>query len=94
MDNGGNGGDHGRPVNVRILNTGAQLKNLKLKPSYIAGPLLALAVLYGLMTSFYTVPQDSVALVQRFGAYNREAGPGLNFRIPFGFERISLYKPF
>ena len=33
-------------------------------------------------TSFYTVPSDSVAVVQRFGAYLKEVPPGLHFKIP------------
>lgn len=83
---GGNG--HGQPINIRILNTGKNLK-IDFKPVYVWGPLIALMVIYGILTSFYTVPQDSVALVQRFGAYARTAEPGLQFRIPFGVERVT-----
>lgn len=88
-DNGGDGGNgHGRPVHVRILNTGKSL-SFEFKPVYVWGPLIALVVIYGVLTSFYSVPQDSVALVQRFGAYTRTAEPGLQFRIPFGVERVT-----
>lgn len=41
-------------------------------------------------TSFYTVPSDSVAVVQRFGRYLKEVPPGLQFKLPFGFDVITI----
>ncbi len=41
-------------------------------------------------TAFYTVPSDSVAVVQRFGQYLKEVQPGLNFRIPLGVDRVTI----
>ncbi len=87
MPDGNGGGPHGRPVNVRILRTG--LSKIEFKPGYFAWPVGLVALLFGVLTCFYTVPQDSVALVQRFGAYVRTADPGLHTRIPFGIERIT-----
>lgn len=52
--------------------------------------LIAIIVVLGiavLATSVYTVEADEVAVVLRFGQYQREAGPGLNFKLPFGIER-------
>ncbi len=40
-------------------------------------------------TSIYSVPADSVGVVQRFGKYERTVGPGLNFKIPFFVETAS-----
>jgi membrane protease subunit HflK len=40
----------------------------------------------GLFSSFYQVPTDSVAVVQRFGAYHETAEPGLRFKLPFGID--------
>jgi len=37
---------------------------------------------------FYTVPADSVAVVQRFGRYVRTEDPGLRFKWPFGVESV------
>ncbi|MBD3421545.1 MAG: FtsH protease activity modulator HflK [Chitinivibrionales bacterium] len=37
-------------------------------------------------TGWYTVAVDEVAVIQRFGKYNRTAGPGLHFKFPEGFE--------
>ena len=39
---------------------------------------------------FYTVPADSVAVVQRFGRYVRTDEPGLRFKFPFGVDKVSL----
>jgi len=40
----------------------------------------------GAWTSYYTVPSDSVAVVQRFGKYLKEVPPGLHFRLPIGID--------
>ncbi len=87
MLDGGNGGGHGRPVNVRILKTGVE--KLNLKPQYIGGALIVVLVAAMVLTSFYAVPQDSVAVVQTFGAYSRTADPGLHLRAPLGIERVT-----
>ena len=41
-------------------------------------------------TSFYTVPSDSVAVVQRFGEYLKEVPPGLHFKIPLGVDVVTI----
>lgn len=46
----------------------------------------ALVVLAGIFTSYFTVPIDSEAVILRFGKYNRTAGSGLNFKLPFWLE--------
>ncbi len=38
-------------------------------------------------TGLYTVEVDEVAVIQRFGKYNRQAGPGLHFKLPDGIEK-------
>jgi len=50
---------------------------------------IALAAV-GAWTSYYTVPSDSVAVVQRFGKYLAEVPPGLHFKIPFGVDVTTL----
>jgi len=37
-------------------------------------------------TCFYTVPSDSVAVVQRFGKYLESVEPGLHFKLPLGVD--------
>nr|WP_281721889.1 FtsH protease activity modulator HflK [Nitrosomonas nitrosa] len=52
---------------------------------------LAIAIAaFGAWTSYYTVPSDSVAIVQRFGKYSAEASPGLHFKFPFGIDTAAL----
>ena len=38
------------------------------------------------MEAYYTVPSDSVAVVQRFGKYLKEVPPGLHFKLPLGID--------
>jgi membrane protease subunit HflK len=51
--------------------------------------VLALAVL-GAWTAYYTVPSDSVAVVQRFGKYLKEVPPGLHFKLPLGIDAATI----
>ncbi len=46
----------------------------------------AILLIGGVMTSYYTVPADSEAVILRFGKYDRTAKPGLHFKMPFWFE--------
>jgi membrane protease subunit HflK len=50
---------------------------------------LALAVL-GAWTAYYTVPSDSVAVVQRFGKYLKDVPPGLHFKLPLGMDTATI----
>ena len=50
----------------------------------------AILLLVLVWTSFYTVPADSVGIVQRFGRYVRTDDPGLRFKIPFGVDAVRL----
>ena len=44
----------------------------------------------GLWTAYYTVPSDSVAVVQRFGKYLNEVQPGLHFKLPLGVDVATI----
>ena len=48
--------------------------------------LTALAV----WTAYYTVPSDSVAVVQRFGKYLKDVPPGLHFKLPLGIDVATI----
>ena len=54
--------------------------------------VLAVLVLVGLgaWTSYYTVPSDSVAVVQRFGKYLKDVPPGLHFKLPLGIDKATI----
>ncbi len=51
--------------------------------------VLALASL-GVWSAFYTVPSDSVAVVQRFGKYHNDVPPGLHFKLPSGIDVATI----
>ena len=51
--------------------------------------VLALAAL-GAWTALYTVPSDSVAVVQRFGKYLKDVPPGLHIKLPMGVDMATI----
>ncbi|MEI6413156.1 MAG: FtsH protease activity modulator HflK [Pseudomonadota bacterium] len=51
--------------------------------------ILALAGL-GVWTAYYTVPSDSVAVVQRFGKYISDVPSGLHFKLPLGIDVATI----
>ena len=51
--------------------------------------LVVLAALVG-WTAYYTVPSDSVAVIQRFGAYVNDVPPGLHFKLPLGIDTATI----
>lgn len=54
--------------------------------------IIACLILAGLAawSAFYTVPSDSVAIVQRFGRYLKEVPPGLHFKLPLGVDLATI----
>lgn len=59
----------------------------------IGGPLVFILLILlglGIWTSYYTVPSDSVAVVQRFGKYLKEVQPGLHFKLPLGVDNAVI----
>ncbi|MEM7530381.1 MAG: FtsH protease activity modulator HflK [Pseudomonadota bacterium] len=58
------------------------------KALLLAGAVVLLGV--GAWSSYYTVPSDSVAVVQRFGKYIVEVSPGLHFKLPLGIDVATL----
>ena len=51
--------------------------------------ILALAAIVA-WTTYYTVPSDSVAVVQRFGKYLKDVPPGLHFKLPLGIDVATI----
>jgi len=50
--------------------------------------LLAILAAVVILGSFYTVDPEEIGVVLRFGAYVRDASPGLNFKLPLGIEQV------
>lgn len=59
------------------------------KPWIVAG-FWGIGLLVLLNTGFYSVPADSVGIVQRFGRYIRSEDPGLRFKLPLGIDTVTL----
>ena len=52
--------------------------------------LLAFFAVTGAWSSFYTVPSDSVAVIQRFGKYLKEVPPGLHLKLPYSIDIATI----
>jgi len=64
----------------------------RLPRGVLLGIVVVLVGLSMLLTVFYQVEPDEVAVVQRFGRYVRQTEPGLHFKLPFGLETVSKVK--
>ncbi len=64
-----------------------KIKKVKLPGGPIVVVVIVLLALAA--TSVYTVAQNEVGVVQFFGRYVRTTQPGLNFKLPFGIERVT-----
>jgi membrane protease subunit HflK len=52
--------------------------------------LLLLLIAGSAWSALYTVPSDSVAVVQRFGRYLKEVRPGLHFKLPLVIDVATI----
>ncbi|MGB5455130.1 MAG: FtsH protease activity modulator HflK [Gammaproteobacteria bacterium] len=97
----GNGGQNpwGGGANQRPPDLDALLRQVRdwfrqLLPSGGPRGLIVFAVIavvaLGAWTAYYTVPSDSVAVVQRFGKYLKEVPPGLHFKLPLGIDAATI----
>ncbi len=61
------------------------------KVKFPGGPLFIIVILLVALafTSFFTVKQNEVGVVQFFGRYVRTTEPGLNFKLPLGIEKVT-----
>ena len=69
------------------------IKNIKInfnKINFKSLGTIAIAIIIAviLFSSWFTVETNSVGVVLRFGKYVRTAGPGLNFKLPYGIEKV------
>lgn len=71
--------DNLKPFFERILTS------LPVSPSAV---LLAVALLIGVMMSFYTIPAESEGIVLRFGKYIEKVPSGLHAKLPFGIDSV------
>ncbi|MDQ3622893.1 MAG: FtsH protease activity modulator HflK [Verrucomicrobiota bacterium] len=52
--------------------------------------IVGLLLLILLWTGIYTIPVESVGVVQRLGKYYATVEPGLRFKIPYGIDRVTI----
>src|SRR5689334_9124025 len=103
MDDGNQGGPwgdgRGRGPELEELIRQGQDRLKRMMPG--GGPrggmillLITCLVLVALVawSAFYTVPSDSVAVVQRFGRYLEEVQPGLHSKLPFGIDAVRIVR--
>ncbi|MFT5393742.1 MAG: membrane protease subunit HflK [Gammaproteobacteria bacterium] len=95
--NDGQGGPwdrSGTPRDIDDLIREGQAQIKKFLPSGGPRNLIVVALLIGvglfLWTAYYTVPSDSVAVVQRFGKYLKDVPPGLHFKLPLGIDTATI----
>jgi membrane protease subunit HflK len=50
---------------------------------------LGILALFTLVSTFYTIDQKEVGVVQRFGKFARETQAGAHFKLPFGIEKVT-----
>ncbi len=51
--------------------------------------IAGIIILIIISSSFYTIGVNEVGVVQRFGKYARTTPPGLNFKLPWGIEKLT-----
>lgn len=95
--NGGQGGpwgSGGTPPDIEALIRQWQARLKQFLPGGGPSGLIIVAVLAGAgllaWTAYYTVPSDSVAVVQRFGKYLKDVPAGLHFKLPFGIDATTI----
>jgi membrane protease subunit HflK len=97
----GNGGQSGRwggganpGPDLEALVRKGQNRLKQIMPSSGPRGVIVLAALIlagvGAWSAYYTVPSDSVAVVQRFGKYLKDVPPGLHFKLPMGIDAATI----
>jgi len=91
---GGPWGSGGSPPDLELLVRQGRDRLGQLLPGGGSRGIIALALLtlagLGAWTAYYTVPSDSVAVVQRFGKYIKDVQPGLHFKLPLGIDIATI----
>ncbi len=95
-DNGSqNSGDERKVINIRLNGRrrgGEKLPRVDLPGRLALLGVVAALLLWGAASSFYQVNPEETGVVLRFGKYVGLAQPGLNFRLPFGIDRVYMVK--
>ncbi len=63
---------------------------LNFSPKWLVIVPIGIFIFFGLISSFYTVGSESVAVVQRFGKFKEIAEPGLHFKLPYSIDTATI----
>ena len=88
----GNGGQSPPDLDEMLRQGKNQLKQILPGggPRGIILPAIIILIILGAWTAYYTIPSDSVAVVQRFGKYLKEMPAGLHFKLPLGIDTATI----
>jgi len=88
------GSGHGSAPDLEEVIRRGQARVRRMLPGGGSQSLLVLLLLgvigMAVWTVYYTVPSDSVAVVQRFGKYLKNVPPGLHFKLPFDMDTATI----
>ncbi len=77
----------------RYINIGGeQIEVMMPERNIIIYGALAILLLWIVFSSVYTVDADEVGVVQRFGKHHTNTEPGLNFKLPWGIDKVTKVK--
>jgi modulator of FtsH protease HflK len=76
------------PPLTRTVTIGGTSMNFS--PRWLVLVPLTVCLVYGVLSSFYTVSPESVAVVQRFGKILETTNPGLHFKLPYGIDKATI----
>lgn len=62
--------------------------DINISPGKIGIILIAILILFTFFTSWFTIEPEEVGVILTFGKYTRTVGPGLNFKVPLGVEKV------
>jgi membrane protease subunit HflK len=85
----GGGGGNPSPQMDEIINKFKGLKG-KLPGFWLLVAVIVLLIV--IFSSVYTIGVNEVGIIQRFGKYVRTTSPGLNFKLPWGIEKLTKVK--
>jgi membrane protease subunit HflK len=61
-------------------------------PQWMPVLLMFFVFLFFILTSFYTIEQDEVGVIRRFGKYHQTTIPGLHWKLPFNIDKLDKVK--
>jgi membrane protease subunit HflK len=85
----GRGGGNPPPQMDDVINKFKGLKG-KLPGFWLLVAVIVLLIV--IFSSVYTIGVNEVGVIQRFGKYIRTTSPGLNFKLPWGIEKVTKVK--